>query len=570
MSFLGKEIPIGVKSLTSVQKTTLNPNAAEFIPFSLASPSGNTANKDSSKFADPCTATTGKSQLDRSESSVSNNSDDEVRQYWRCRLPDDITTDFEVLREDDHLITSLPFSNLSLTDITNTSRLAASTGSAFMTKEEQGLLPNQINGTRFVEKTTYPASCFSEDASTTSLNLLSGQHWEHQLLNNHKFLANARDAPPYDVNSRNDFINDMFNEQPFMEDLDMNPVEFLASQFPGFASESLAEVFYANGGDLNLTIEMLSQLEQQIDSEMNQNSKSVPTPNLNAMDFPALSATDNENSRLDYSGGDLQQDFSLYRISGKGSTLTFKSASTPQRGPLDFASAVKKMASQSPNIWKSENPDARVGSSRSPQVLTSPYNGSQSRGAYGDRLQTRGGLTRSSPPMWLETGETVANMYSEMREEARDHARLRNAYFEQARQAYLTGQKALAKELSEKGQLHNMKMKDAHSKAQESIFRLRNPEMSSNARGREKIIDLHGLHVSEAIHVLKRELSLLRGAARSTGQRLQVFICVGTGHHTKGSRTPARLPAAVQRHLLEEEGLDFSEPQPGLLRVVVY
>lgn len=44
---------------------------------------------------------------------------------------------------------------------------------------------------------------------------------------------------------------------------------------------------------------------------------------------------------------------------------------------------------------------------------------------------------------------------------------------EQARQAYLSGQKALAKELSEKGQLHNIKMKDAHSRAQESIFRLR-------------------------------------------------------------------------------------------------
>lgn len=572
MSFLGKEIPTSGKNLTSVKKTTLNPNAAEFVPFSLASPSGNTANKDLSNFADPSTAT-GKSQLDRSESSVSNNSDDEVRQYWRCRLPDDITTDFEVVRQDDdHPITNLPFSNLSLTDITNTSRLTASTGSAFMTKEEQGLLPHQINGTRFVENTTYPASCFTEDESATSFNLLSGQHWEKQLLNNHKFLANAREAPPYDVNSRNDFITDMFNEQPYMEDLYINPVEFLASQFPGFASESLAEVYYANGCDLNLTIEMLSQLEQQIDCEMNRNSKTLPTPNLNAMDFPALSVADNENSLLDYSGDDLQQDFSPYRLSGKGSTVAFKSASSPHRGSLDFASAVKKMPSQNPSIWKPEkhgSNDARVGSSRSSHGLTSPYNGSQSRGVYGDGLQSRGGLTRAAP-VWLETGETVANMYTEMREEARDHARLRNAYFEQARQAYLTGQKALAKELSAKGQLHNMKMKDAHSKAQESIFRLRNPEMTTNVRGREKIIDLHGLHVSEAIHVLKRELSLLRNAARSTDQRLQVFICVGTGHHTKGSRTPARLPTAVQRHLLEEEGLDFSEPQPGLLRVVIY
>lgn len=94
--------------------------------------------------------------------------------------------------------------------------------------------------------------------------------------------------------------------------------------------------------------------------------------------------------------------------------------------------------------------------------------------------------------------------------------------------------------------------------------------MQGNGRGQERLIDLHGLHVNEAIHVLKRDLTMLRSAARSADQRLQVYICVGTGHHTRGSRTPARLPTAVQRYLLEEESLDFSEPQPGLLRVVIY
>lgn len=33
--------------------------------------------------------------------------------------------------------------------------------------------------------------------------------------------------------------------------------------------------------------------------------------------------------------------------------------------------------------------------------------------------------------MCLYTVEITANMYAELREEARDHARLRNAYFEQ-------------------------------------------------------------------------------------------------------------------------------------------
>ncbi|XLR27782.1 hypothetical protein S83_055682, partial [Arachis hypogaea] len=40
-----------------------------------------------------------------------------------------------------------------------------------------------------------------------------------------------------------------------------------------------------------------------------------------------------------------------------------------------------------------------------------------------------------------------------------------------ARQAYLIGNKALAKELNAKGQVHNMHMKAVHGKAQESIYR---------------------------------------------------------------------------------------------------
>jgi hypothetical protein len=46
-----------------------------------------------------------------------------------------------------------------------------------------------------------------------------------------------------------------------VDDTEINPLGFLASQFPGFATESLAEVYFASGCDLNLTVEMLTQLE---------------------------------------------------------------------------------------------------------------------------------------------------------------------------------------------------------------------------------------------------------------------------------------------------------------------
>ncbi|OMO86444.1 hypothetical protein COLO4_21160 [Corchorus olitorius] len=563
---------------TSSKATTLNPHAAEFVPFSLRSPSssGSTSAADATaRFA--ASATIGKAVLDRSESSVSNNSDDEAHQFWRRQLPDDITPDFKVINEDDSQgigSGSLSLAGLSLHDSSEASRFPASVGGGYVYGDQQELLHQYGNGNNFGEKLRYPASSYGDDPTSASFLHLSAKPWDKQLINSDQLLGNGREGHPYNGNSRHGFVNDMLGEQTIMDDPEMNPVEFLASQFPGFAAESLAEVYFANGCDLNLTIEMLTQLELQVDGGFNQNlnSKTLSAPNLSALDFPALTVSDSQSGPPKYTGDDLQHSANPYRSSDKENMLMFKSSSSiPSRGAVDFASAVRKMASQDSAIWKYDrngSVDSTVGSSRSSHGSANTYSTAPGRGVYGNRLQTRG--SARSAPVWLETGDAVANLYSELREEARDHARLRNAYLEQAHQAYTIGNKALAKELSVKGHLHNMHMKAAHGKAQESIYRQRNPVPIENARGQERMIDLHGLHVSEAIHMLKHELSVLRSTARAADQRLQVYICVGTGHHTRGSRTPARLPVAVQRYLLEEEGLDYTEPQPGLLRVVIY
>ena len=51
------------------------------------------------------------------------------------------------------------------------------------------------------------------------------------------------------------------------------------------------------------------------------------------------------------------------------------------------------------------------------------------------------------------------------------------------------------------------------------------------------MLDLHGLHVAEAINVLQRELPNFKAAGRV------VHILVGTGHHTK-----ERVGGARYRH----------------------
>lgn len=263
MSLSGKGALASDKKLSVTKLTTLNPNAAEFVPSSLRPVSGNSSVAEaSSKFVTSATTTFGKAVLDRSESSVSNNSDDEAHQYWRRQLPDDITPDFKVMGDDESQgINSLPFSSLSLTDINETSRFPMSPGSGFMTKDQHELSPHRNNGNSFTEKMRFPLSSFPEDLSSGSFLNASAKPWDKQILNNEQLLSNGRDGFPYDGNSRHSFLTDMISEQQYLDSADVNPLEFLASQFPGFAAESLTEVYFANGGDLNLTIEMLTQLE---------------------------------------------------------------------------------------------------------------------------------------------------------------------------------------------------------------------------------------------------------------------------------------------------------------------
>ncbi|KAK8654771.1 hypothetical protein V6N13_107371 [Hibiscus sabdariffa] len=471
--------------------------------------------------------------LDRSESSITNNSDEEAHLFWRSQLPDDITPDFKVLNEDDSQgigSGSLSVAGLSLHDGSKTSRFHATAGSEFVFDDEQELLHHYGNGDG------------------------NAKPWDKHLVNNDQILGNGMEGQPYNGNSRHGFVNDMLSGQTVMDGTEKNHVDFLASQFPGFAAESLSEIYYASGCDFNLTIEMLTQLELQDADGFNQNL------NSNTLSAPNLSGTPK------HSVDDLQHSVNPYRSYDKENMLMFKSSSSvPSRAAIDFASAVRKIAPQDSRLWKYDSADSTVGSSRSSHGSANPYSASPGRGVYASRLHARG-----SAPIWLETGDAVANLYAELREEARDHNRLHNAYLEQAHQAFLIGNKALAKEPSVKGQLHNMHMKAAHGKVQEPIFRQRNPVPPENIRGQERIIDLYGLHVTEAIHLLKHELSVLRRTAGAADQRLQVYIYIGTGHHTKGSRTQAKLPVAVQRYLLEEECLDYSEPQPGLLRVVIY
>ncbi|KAL5060048.1 hypothetical protein RYX36_031652 [Vicia faba] len=357
MSLSKKGSPTDTK-LSSPIKAALNTNAAEFIPFSLRSLlSGSTSSVDVTTRLTTA-GSLGKAVLDRSESSISNNSDDEAHNYWRCQLPDDITPDFKVIMEEEEPqgLNNLSLAGLSIHDENESSMFPSTNGSRYILNEQQELSQQHPNGNTFADKSR------------------SGQ-----------------EALAYDDNARHGFINDVLTENAIVDETDFNPLDFLASLFPGFASESLAEVYFANGCDLHLTIEMLTQLEIQVDNNFIQNPspKTLSSPNLTGMDFPALASTNGQTTTAKYAGDNVQQSGSPYLPTGK-EFLMFKSGSSfPSRGATDFASAVRKLASQDSGIWKYDrngSGDASTGSSRSLNVLASAYNGGQGRTNLGDRF----------------------------------------------------------------------------------------------------------------------------------------------------------------------------------------
>lgn len=228
-------------------EATLNPNAAEFVPFALKSPKVKAA-ETSPQFAE-------KSVLDRSESSVSNNSntEEEAQQYWSHQLPDDIIPDFEGMGLDNEMNSSL-FSSLTLNDVNKASRYNSPKYSGFKLQEHQAFSHHHVEGNNRAEKRGYPVPPNGERFRTSLY-----KPWEKIIGGRDQLLA--REGNPYNGNSSEPFMAEMSNKQLLLENADLCSLEFLALQFPSFAAESITEAYMSNGGDLNMTTNMLTQLE---------------------------------------------------------------------------------------------------------------------------------------------------------------------------------------------------------------------------------------------------------------------------------------------------------------------
>ncbi|KAK9842875.1 hypothetical protein WJX74_003776 [Apatococcus lobatus] len=333
------------------------------------------------------------------------------------------------------------------------------------------------------------------------------------------------------------------HQQGLVADLDQSAaIGVLQQQFPAYSETALAELLAISHGNLTATLDVLAQLEMDSETSM---------PVLD--DYTAAKAPEVGQDEFVVDEDNFP-------------ALGANAARQPRR---DAWSSPPKLDlhAEAPLLQRSRRPGHAQPLSSNKGMPRSRQPGDGLQGQTEVR-QEQGGLVTVP---WVETGEAVGSLYKQKREDARDHARLRNAFFEQATRAFLAGDKALAKDLGGRGRWHAQQMQAAHASASEAIFAQRNASSKPNGKApatgkASSLLDFHGLHVTEAQAILKRELLPLK--TQSGHKASKVHILVGTGHHTKGSRTPARLPQAVQQ-FLQENDITYREPQQGLLEVLM-
>mmetsp|Transcript_30071 Transcript_30071/g.84875 ORF Transcript_30071/g.84875 Transcript_30071/m.84875 type:complete len:520 (-) Transcript_30071:333-1892(-) len=306
-------------------------------------------------------------------------------------------------------------------------------------------------------------------------------------------------------------------------------LEALTMHFPHYSMEVLGDMLAAHGGDASLAADVLRQFEMEI-GPLAWGQQQLPEESVGEEEPPVIDDEEVFPTLGSASGGS----------SGGGTAAG-------SWGPaVDFAGALRRQAP----------PSAPPSQQQRDTVVIGARGGSsgQQRALVPASSSHRG--TNSAVVRWVATGAAVDSMYKDARAEARDQARIRNAYFQQATQAYLAGNRALAKELGAKGREAGDAMKAAHERASQEIYQSRN---QLGLRSDDSMIDLHGLHTTEAVRILGREIARLK----QQGQH-QVYVLVGTGHHTTTHKST--LPAAVEG-FLKEKMISFRVSQPGLLEL---
>ncbi|XP_060065179.1 uncharacterized protein LOC132545513 [Ylistrum balloti] len=152
--------------------------------------------------------------------------------------------------------------------------------------------------------------------------------------------------------------------------------------------------------------------------------------------------------------------------------------------------------------------------------------------------------------------------YDDFRAEANIHHRLRHECFQKAQEAYRRGMRDVASFYSRQGHGHSQKIKEANQRAAEKILQ-RNSLLKERSA-----IDLHGLHVDEAIEALERIIPEREEdlKANPDKRKQHLVIITGRGSHSRGGI--ARIRPAVLRFLVAN-GYKYSEIYKGCFKILL-
>lgn len=151
--------------------------------------------------------------------------------------------------------------------------------------------------------------------------------------------------------------------------------------------------------------------------------------------------------------------------------------------------------------------------------------------------------------------------YDDFRAEAFHHQQKRQECLKKAGEAYHMGMKPVAAFYAHQGRLHEQKMKEANHAAAAQIFEKVNTSLLPL-----NVLDLHGLHVDEAVNQLSRVLQEKSNEYQQSGGKPYLCVITGRGSHSQGG--VARIKPAAIRYLTSHN-FRFSEIKPGCLKVML-
>ena len=145
-------------------------------------------------------------------------------------------------------------------------------------------------------------------------------------------------------------------------------------------------------------------------------------------------------------------------------------------------------------------------------------------------------------------------LHSEAYADVEKHAKLRDQFFEDSKKAFESGDKAKAKELSDKAKEHAALFEKAKEKAGATVAKEKNKDSKPNE------IDLHGLQVEAAIKLVEEKYQQVIKA-----KKFDTFVVIpGAGHHSDASGP--KIQGKVQEWI-KAKGLTYTEVQNGVYEI---